>query len=151
MNFLLDVQPTILRSRASRTLDDGRHVAMTVVPKQVVLVFGAGQPPRTLLGEESMILQGFPVAKIPALVNAHHQHFLMDLAGNAVSLPVLLALMMSTISAVSWRHTTLNDVSHDSDIAVALAAFDVLPSVSSRAGEEGPQHASPPRRCHQRT
>ena len=73
-----------------------------------------------------MILQGFPTAKIPALVSETPNHLLTDLAGSAVSMPVLLALVMSTISAVDWRRATINDAPQDSDVEAALEAFNMM-------------------------
>ena len=85
-----------------------------------------------------MILQGFPIAKMPALVEATSNCILGDLAGNAVSLPVLLALVMSTIAAVDWRDVTISDV-QDLDVDTALLAFEVMTA-------SGPADAAPQRK-----
>ena len=50
-----------------------------------------------------MLLQGYPTAAAPALVAATSNNQLATLAGNAVSLPVLLTLMMAAVAAVDWR------------------------------------------------
>ena len=131
---------------------------MAVAPKQVVLVFigqasgqtGAqacgqvggqassqGGPARLLLGEETMILQGFPIANLPALVRETPNHLLNDLAGNAVSMPVLLALVMSTVSAVDWRRATIHDAPQDSDVEVALEAFNMMLAAPASAEPQG--------------
>ena len=65
------------------------------------------------------------------LVAETPNHLLTDLAGNAVSLPVTLALVMSTISALDWRPQ--NDAPEDSDVVAALEAFNTL--ASGRAKE----------------
>ena len=54
-------------------------------------------------------MQGFPpelVAKMPTNEfrwEAENQAFMMGVAGNMVTLPVMLAYLMSTMCGVSWR------------------------------------------------
>ena len=54
-----------------------------------------------MLGREAMLFQGYPISKVPdaQLMNTR---FLHDLAGNAVSLPVALALLLSACKAFTW-------------------------------------------------
>jgi site-specific DNA-cytosine methylase len=84
-------------------LVDGRHVAPTQMPGQLVWVCAAGSQPRLLLGREALLLQGFPVGRTQALADSVAESFLQDLAGNAMALPVVLAVLMATVAAVSWK------------------------------------------------
>ena len=41
-------------------------------------------------------------------------------------MPALLALAMSTVSAVDWRRATIKDALQDSDVEAALEAFSMM-------------------------
>ena len=106
-----------------------------MTPGQVVLVFQAHEEPRLLLGEEAMVLQGFPIAKVSDLVNTTTNHLMADIAGNMVALPVLLALMMSAVACVSWREDqNAPGAPEPKDLEDALAAFHAL-DTSGSTGE----------------
>ena len=119
-----DVGQNCFRTRLSTVDSDGRHRSFTVTPGQVVLVFQAHEEPRLLLGEEAMVLQGFPIAKVSDLVSSTTNHLMADIAGNMVALPVLLALLMSAVACVSWRED--QNAPEPSDLEDALAAFHAL-------------------------
>ena len=97
-----DVGQTCFRTRLSSIDSEGRHRSFTVTPGQVALVFQAHEEPRLLLGEEAMVLQGFPIAKVSDLVERTSNHVMADLAGNMVAVPVLLALMMAAVACAQW-------------------------------------------------
>ena len=63
-----DISQSLNRVRTSRIGKDGKHLIFTVTPGQLVIVFKDGGEPRLLLGEESMLLQGFPIAAVSDLV-----------------------------------------------------------------------------------
>ena len=118
------------------SISEGWHRSFTVTPQQLVLVFQAhDEPPRLLLGEEAMVLQGFPIAKVSDLVNTTTNHVMADIAGNMVALPVLLALMMSAVACVSWREgPNAPGAPEPKDLEDALAAFHAL-DASGSTGE----------------
>ena len=63
--LMRDVSQTPTRVRVSSRCS-GLHLAPTMLPNQVVLVFHPdGRKPRLLLGEESLLFQGFPVSELP--------------------------------------------------------------------------------------
>ena len=63
-----DISQTMSRVRTSTIGKDGEHYIFTVTPGQMVIVFKDGEEPRLLLGEWSMLLQGFPIAAVSDLV-----------------------------------------------------------------------------------
>ena len=122
-----DCRPSFGRTRVSAILPNGKHMAGTCVPSQLLMMFPASaledaghteQPslgdadltnplPRFVLGRESLALQGFPIDIIPHMggmggASEFSENTLTDLAGNMVSTTVFLALLSSTIAAVSW-------------------------------------------------
>ena len=70
-----------------------------------MMLFDEDETPRLLLGREALWLQGFPILEksVAPVLEGESESFLTDLAGNMVSTPVLLALVLSTMSALSWR------------------------------------------------
>ena len=109
--LLRDCRNTLGRVRVS-TFDSGKHRAQTMVPSQLLIVFDGVQPPRCLLGRESLVFQGFPVndERIQRIINDFSESFLQDLAGNMVATPVLLALAAASVSSLTWRSTCTTDV-----------------------------------------
>ena len=105
--LLRDVNGTHTRVRQSVIHEDGKHGTFTMLPQQVCWVFKPGQEPRLLLGEECMMLQGFPVKQVSDLVAKTPQKLLQDIAGNMVSNPVLLLLLMSAVSCLDWGNRPL--------------------------------------------
>ena len=101
-----DVRQSCSRMRAPTFGSDGQHLSFTVTPGQVTVVFQEAEKPRLLLGEEAMVLQGFPIAKVSDLVDRTSNHVMADLAGNMVAVPVLLALMMAAVACVRLMAVT---------------------------------------------
>ena len=93
------------------------------------------EKPRLLLGEEAMVLQGFPIAAVSDLVERTSNHVMADLAGNMVAVPVLLALLMSAVACVHWREEQNTPEDEPSDLEAALAAFNTLVRNDSIPGE----------------
>ena len=101
---------------------------MTMLPKQIIMVFNQVARPRLLLGYEAMVFQGFPMALMSSAIRSSKECLLKDLAGNMVSLPVMLAVTMATISSMPWRQgacasASQADVADEDDVNAALAAF----------------------------
>ena len=84
-----------------------------------------------LLGQEALLLQGFPVSVVSDLVETTSNAAPADLAGNMVSVPVLLVLLMASVASVEWIDSEVAPVA---DLApgvedpenVALQAFQLL-------------------------
>ena len=129
--LLRDISYSSHKARCSTSSEAGRHVCFTVTPKQLVLVFKEKEMPRLLLGQEALLLQGFPVSVVSDLVEATSNAALADLAGNMVSVPVLLVLLMASVASVEWIDSEVAPVA---DLApgvedpenVALQAFQLL-------------------------
>ena len=128
-----DFSQSVARSRRSSITELGEHVIFTLIPRQLVFVFAAGEPPRQLLGEEALLFQGFPVASVSDLVAKTPNHLMVDLAGNMMAAPMLLLLLMTSMASVEWCgtsddvHHVPNDDSDDaSDMRVALHSFNLL-------------------------
>ena len=83
-----DVNPGMGRVRVSSLGDKGQHLCMTITPRQTVIVFKDKSEPRLLLGEEAMILHGYPVAAVSDLVGRSSNNMMSDLAGNMASPPL---------------------------------------------------------------
>jgi len=119
--FARDISQSI--DRISRSCghehDKNRHMLPTQLPKQLqwlnwpmldeVDVFDASRVPRLLIGRESLLSQGFPIDKVKDLVNRTDEQFMSQLAGNMMSLPVVLALSMAFFASVSWREGAAAD------------------------------------------
>ena len=101
--LMIDVRPSISRlSTSTRDEYCRQEIAPCIVPDQR-LWFNI-ETPRPMLGREAMLFQGWPISAVelqPWMTDS----FLYGLAGNAVACPVLLALLMATVSAVSINDT----------------------------------------------
>ncbi|CAE7243048.1 unnamed protein product [Symbiodinium sp. KB8] len=117
-------------SRAAAPQANKNHIAPTMMPGQLLWT-ELTDPPRLVLGQEALMLQGFPISKFLAQVDDEQrptQAFMQDLAGNAMAFPVVLALLQSGLAAV-WLKPPQPAASAGS-ISVALGA--VKRSVSWR-------------------
>ena len=63
---------------------------------------------RLMVGREALLFQGFPINCMLEKLSEMPEKLSQDLAGNAVALPVSLALLMGTIFSVSWKDTDLS-------------------------------------------
>ena len=69
------------------------------------MVLKDAEAPRLLLGEEALLLHGIPVAAVSDLVAKTPNRVMLDIAGNMVSSPTLLVLMMSAVACVDWSYS----------------------------------------------
>ena len=101
--LLRNVTPTLGQWGAVAAGEDGKLVANYTVGQ--TMVFDGLKEPRLLLGQENLLLQGFPINILPNLPNpkCFSEHLLMDLAGNMCTTTVLLAVTMSIMAAASWE------------------------------------------------
>ena len=150
-----DVSQSLGQTRLSSTrFAEGReeptHCAATVLPAQSLMVFAPGQPFRLLLGREALVLQGFPSqdATLSKLIGSFSEVQMADLAGNMVSTPVMLAIAMAAISAVSWKDVSMSALprttAEDCSSAVSL-----LRSLMPQVRPLGPDSHPEPKRQRQ--
>ena len=119
-----DISQSVARGNGAnslRTCKDkpwltGRHAAPTLLPKQCLWIED-GQDSRIMLGQEFLMLQGFPILQFLKTLRKHNklalsrgqevwkpdQALMQDLAGNAMAFPVPLALLQAALCAVNWR------------------------------------------------
>ena len=143
-----DISQSLNRVRTSQIGKDGKHLIFTVTPGQLVIVFKDGEEPRLLLGEESMLLQGFPIAAVSDLVQKTPNRDLADLGGNMVAVLVLLALLMSSVACVHWRANDADEegqqqASSDESSESSSSELDVATSVLAilaQKDQKGQQH-----------
>ena len=109
-----DIVNTLGRTRVSSCSDDGEtHRGFTLLPGNLPLLIPKNNEfaARIMLGEEAMWQQGFPIDIIDdKMAKKHTQKTLMDLAGNMVSTPVLLAHLVAALCAVSWKDPASHSV-----------------------------------------
>ena len=89
------------------------------------------------MGREALASQGFPLGKVPSLVEKTPDHTLQSLAGNMMASTVLLACVQSFLASVTWRPMAGASSSHE-DISVALTCFGVLTNAGAGGDEEEP-------------
>ena len=105
--FMTDVgQNQLGRERVSVHYEGVGEISPCIMPQQVMWLHFQDREPRLMLGKESMMLQGWPIESVD-LPDWVDNKLLQDLAGNGVALPVMLALVMSTLSALTFTSTQL--------------------------------------------
>ena len=131
---------------------DGKHLAPTMLPGQILWTQLARPSPRLLSGFEALLMQGYPIE--PCLTRLEHEgflvtpdqatskkkafpadHFLQDIAGNAMAMPVLLGICQAALAAtwVQPRELASTAVS----VQTAMDAMLML-SGGLRPGDEDP-------------
>jgi site-specific DNA-cytosine methylase len=122
--LLIDMNPSIGRFCGSLVDDcSGLQIAPCVLPQQ--LLWAHLPTPRCLIGIEAMLLQGWPVLQVldadelGGLPDFISDKMLQSLAGNAVSPPMLLALLIFSCLGISWIAPG-SDSETDEELEVAL-------------------------------
>ena len=119
------------------TFRDGKHVAPTQLPSQLLWIqpglAASGQVGsqcnvgRLLLGREALMLQGYLVALVKEAVDTSSEALLTDLAGNAMAVPIVLAILVSASISLSWRKSdaseTRQSTSEELESATALLSM----------------------------
>lgn len=110
---------------------DGTHVGPTMLPTQLLWIESAE---RIMIGEEALMFQGFPIlpmmskVELPGPCSTHA--FLQDLAGNAMALPVVMAVFQAGLAsfeiAMSDDEEDEEAESIQLDVETALAAVAKL-------------------------
>ena len=115
-----DLSQSIGRANSNSLQVSGKHLFPTMLPKQQLWI-EQGRHSRFLLGQEALLLQGFPAEQFLEWLQAKQEKqglrpgsgkndawwpsesLMQDLAGNAMALPVVLTLLQCAFCAVSWR------------------------------------------------
>ena len=131
--------------------EDDRVIMGTVMPGQLMYVFNGELIPRQVLGREALALQGFPIDRLdePAVREfikekedneiASTEPFFGDIAGNMVSTPVMLAIVMSTLVAVSWAEPKIvAEVAEQPAPSLPQSLLQSLPQSLPRQAEDPP-------------
>ena len=127
--FMVDVHPSMGRERVSVEYGDVGQISPCILPHQMMWLHFEDREHRPMLGKESMLFQGWPIESVD-LPDWADNNLLQDLAGNGVALPVMLALVMSTLSALTF--TTENSASApDLDSAEDPSVQDTLTLLAS--------------------
>ena len=106
-----NLSQSVGRAHGNTLQDSGKHVAPTMLPGQVLWTESQD---RLLSRVEAMILQGYPIMPLLDRLKANGQvqvrlkenfteSFLTDLAGNAMALPVVLAIFQAGMAAVGFK------------------------------------------------
>ena len=105
--LMIDVRTygSIQRTPRTSTHDEycQQEIAPCIAPDQ--RLWFHIETPRPLLGREAMLFQGWPISLVELDKPWITDSFLYGLAGNAVACPVMLAILMATISAISITDT----------------------------------------------
>ena len=132
LGITLDQSPD--RNNQTTRGEDGKSFyAPCLLPGQVLWLHIPGEEERILLGREALMLQGFPVCRVPKPGGQRSseevtEHFLHDLAGNAMTFHVLLAVVQSAMAALTWREgKTEHITSAKEELDSAYALFSQLP------------------------
>ena len=73
------------------------------MPHQKLWIHNPNGQERLLLGREALVLQGFPVRLVEEQLDQQTDAFQHDIAGNAMSFLVLLAVAQSAFASLHWR------------------------------------------------
>ena len=141
-----NLSQSIGRAHGNTLQENGKHVAPTMLPGQVLW---SESHSRLVTGAEALIFQGFPVLRLieHGLATGQDQkgasasntttfsdNLMTDLAGNAMALPVLLAILQAGLASVCLAPAESDDRSlqtdgeGEDDVSVAVAALAKLQS-----------------------
>ena len=127
-----NLSQSVGRAHGNTLQDSGKHVAPTMLPGQVLWTESQD---RLLSGVEAMILQGYPIMPLLDRLKANGQvqvrlkenfteSFLTDLAGNAMALPVVLAIFQAGMAAVGFKQCV--QAASEDDVRLAMEAVAML-------------------------
>ena len=135
LKFMIDLMPS--PTRVSASTEDIRNVdvmlAPCILPSQLLWIHSRddNSQQRLLLGQEAMLFQGWPIGRIDCVESTSVTNtFLHDLAGNATSPPVLLAVVLAMFYSVSWKsqdalfEPAMPEAASDADVDEALALWN---------------------------
>lgn len=135
-HLMRDVLWSCGKVRVSREGPTG-HISFTVIPKQVVLLFPPGATPRLQLGREAMLLQGFPLPQPESPMSCVPERMWQELAGNMVSLPCCMSILMAMLAAVDWRKKPVVEVASSEELEAADEAAKFIESMLAVSDDDG--------------
>ena len=137
---LRDIGQSANRVRYSKMIGS-KHVAFAQMPNQHVWVDLQGEEPRLMLGRESMLLQGYPIARVRSLVSKTPEHVLASIGGNMMAAPVALAILQSLFAVLPWTPPADAVHTNESDVDAAMAAFEdfINPSLTGPVANSTPE------------
>ena len=111
-----DLSQSVARVNSNTANEEG-HILPTLLPK---MLLWCEKEARIMLGREALMCQGFPALPFLAALDKQRPQagtssadrppawypgeiLMADLAGNAMALPVVLAILQSTFVALSWK------------------------------------------------
>ena len=118
--LIVDLNPSPDRNRNSKPHEHGSgHLAPCMLPKQLLWTHKPEGHERLFLGWESMLVQGFPVGRVPYAEEVP-DGFLQDLGGNMMTTLVALAVVQEAGTAdakdlVAFLTENLDQVASYSD------------------------------------
>ena len=96
------------------------------------------------------MFQGFPIAALysrkdllPDFEDSVHNSCMHDIAGNMVTLPVLLSVVLATFASVNWRRAGEEESTQD-DVQQALGAFALVQATAKGDGAAASGHVPGP-------
>ena len=124
--FAYSLDQSADRNTQSTRWEDGETIiAPCVLPGQMLWLHIRGGEERPLLGREGLMLQGFPVCR--ADTDQVPERFLQDLAGNAMTLHALLAVVQSAMAVLTWKAgEPTHPIAANGEIDAACALLDKL-------------------------
>ena len=136
-----DIGQSAGRVRYSKALEDGRYLGYCQMPGQVTWLEPDDQPPRLMLGRESLLLSGYPIAKIPNTVAQTTELVMQGISGNMMASVVPLAILSSIFLAAPWRTTEQEQVcfATSEEVADAMVAFALCTSTQAEESENQPK------------
>ena len=104
---VVDVSQSISRVPCATLSKDGRALTPTMMPSAKIWVTESGdsgrpKQSRLLLGQEALLLQGWPAtdARLLPIVQEESSTFMQNLAGNAFPATVIVALLTALVYAL---------------------------------------------------
>ena len=101
-----------------------------------------GHGARLMIGLEALLFLGFPVKRSPEAVGSASDRLMTDLAGNMMALPVLLAIVMSTLASLSWRpNEQIPQQATEDEVMLVLHALQSCRGLQSSSVEQAAPQA----------
>jgi hypothetical protein len=109
------------------------------------------QPPRLLLGREALLIQGYPIAKVPQLIAKSTELTMQSIAGNMMVPSIPMAIVLCAMLCMPFAPVSDHDP-HDlecsgQDAQDALDLFNLLGQDREEELEQSSQEAKKRKRA----
>jgi site-specific DNA-cytosine methylase len=125
-----DIGQSTSRVRYSQRSEDGSFIAFCQMPGQVAWIEPLVGEQRLQLGRESLLLQGYPIAKVPRLVEKTSERVMQEIGGNMMAATLPLAVLQALFIALPWRQIPFTsdrtEACSEQDVEIAMALFGSL-------------------------